>query len=81
MTTSDFSTVPFGLYLCRMLHTRTGRHCLHVSLKAHAGPWHEQPAVPFYSQHPDGGEDTVRYPEFWEWAEKNLPIYEYPHPV
>lgn len=74
---SDFSAIPKGLYLCRMLHERTGKHCLHIGLKLHDAPWYDQPSVPVYAEEIT----SATCAEFWEWAAKNMPIYEYPRPV
>ncbi len=74
---SDFAALPKGLYLCRMLHERTGKHVIHIGLKLHDVPWHDQPRVPVYSEEAT----SATCAEFWEWAAKNLPIYEYPNPV
>lgn len=74
---SDFNAIPKGLYLCRMLHERTGKHSMHVGLKLHDAPWHAQPSVPVYSEEATG----ERCAKFWKWAAENLPIYEYPVPV
>ncbi len=62
----------------RMLHERTGKHVLHLMVKANDGDWNEQPNVPAYSQ-----EVSIlgNHKEFWEWAEKNLPIYDHQKPV
>jgi len=76
--TDDWSQVPKGLCLVRMLHERTGKHCLHLHLKLNDEPWYDQPQVPAtYSQ--ESTPDSHR--EFWEWAEEHLPIYNYPTPV
>lgn len=78
MTTDNWEKIPHGLFLMRMLHKRTGKHCLHLHLKLNDGPWYGQPEFPSaYSQ--EATEDTHR--EFWTWAEQNLPIWEYPNPV
>lgn len=74
---ADFADVPKGLYLLRMFHERTGKHCLHIGLKLHDGAWHEQPSTPFYSEEAT----SATCAEFWEWATKSLPIYEYPNLV
>lgn len=77
MMTNDWSQVPKGLILVRMLHERTGKPCLHLHLKLKDGPWYDQAHVPAYSQF--ATRDTHR--EFWEWAEQNLPIFDYPEVV
>jgi hypothetical protein len=75
---ADWSQVPKGLCLVRMFHERSGKHCLHLHLKLNDGPWYDQPHVPTaYSQ--EATKDSHR--EFWEWAEKSMPIYNYPEVV
>jgi hypothetical protein len=71
---SEWSDIPFGICLIRMFHERTGRHCLHLQMKIDARPWYEQPHIPAaYSQ--ESTKQTHRV--FWEWAEHNLPIFDY----
>jgi hypothetical protein len=60
-----------------MFHARSGKHVLHLQMKLSDGQWYDQPHVPVYSQ--ESSMETHR--EFWEWAEKSLPIYNYPEVV
>jgi hypothetical protein len=70
----DWAEIPIGICLIRMFHERTGKHCLHLQMKLNDGPWHDQPHVPMaYSQ--ESTKDSHR--EFWDWAEKTLPIFDY----
>lgn len=75
MNESNWSKIPKGMCLVRMFHERIGKHCLHLHMKLNEGPWYDQPHVPAHSQGEAG------YEEFWQWAEKNLPIWDYPEPV
>jgi hypothetical protein len=63
----------------RMLHERTGKHCYHLHLKVNDGEWFEQINVPANSQ--ESCETVGVNRDFWEWAEKNLPIYDHQNPV
>lgn len=75
---SDWAEIPHGLCLIRMKHERTGKHCLHLSMKLNDGPWYDQPHVPAaYSQH--STKDSHR--EFWQWAAAHLPTWDYPEIV
>lgn len=77
-STKDWSAIPPGLLLVKMFHERTGRHCLHLHLKLNEDPWYDQPKVPAtLSQEASMGTHS----KFWEWAEQNLPIWEYPEKV
>lgn len=73
--TENWEEIPKGLCLIRMFHERTGKHVLHLHLKLNDGPWYDQSRVPVHSQNVPG------FSEFWEWAEKNIPIWDYPEIV
>lgn len=76
MMTSDWSEIPKGIYLMRAFHEGPGKHILHLDWKVNDGPWYKQPPIPaVYTQ------DIPGYSEFWEWAEKNLPIWDYPEVI
>lgn len=75
---SEWDQVPKGLCLIRMFDRHFSKHILHLHLKLNDGPWYDQPHVPAaYSQ--EATKNSHR--EFWEWAEKSLPIYNYPFEV
>lgn len=73
MSTSEWSEIPRGLYLFRALHESSGSYVLHVCLKLSDEPWFDQPHTPFYTQRAT----CEQTPEFWKWAEQNLPIWNY----
>lgn len=75
---TDWSQIPLGLHLIKMFHERTGKHVLHVHLKLSDDPWYEQPKVPATLSQESSQDSHLG---FWEWAEHNLPIYEYPDKV
>lgn len=76
MTTNDWSEIPIGMCLIRMFHERLGTHLLHLHVKQDSSTqWFDQPGVPCFSQ------GIGSHGEFWTWAEKNLPIWDYPAPV
>ena len=73
---TDWPQVPHGIFLMRMFHESRGEHVLHLHLKVSDAPWYDQPSIPAaVSQAASGGE------EFWDWAEQNLPIFDYPSPL
>ena len=73
---NEWADIPYGIILIRMFHVSSGKHILHLHMKVNESPWNEQPKIPHtYSSSIHGFED------FWEWAEVNLPIWNYPHPV
>jgi hypothetical protein len=78
MMTTNWSDIPNGICLMRMFHERTSKHCLHVQLKTDDRPWYEQPHFPtILSQ----AATQTSHADFWDWAEKNLPIFDYQEPV
>lgn len=76
-THTDFKTIPLGLFLIRMMHESTGGKVLHIGLKIRDGEWFNQAQCPVFSETASKSSCS----EFWDWAQKNLPIYEYPNIV
>ena len=74
---ADWEKVPHGLHLMRMFHKDSQKHVFHLCLKTSDAPWHEQPHVPFYSS----AATIKNHAEFWAWAEKTLPIFDYPDAI
>lgn len=77
ISTNDFSEIPHGLFLLKAMHERIGKHSLHLRLKINDGPWYSQPCTPTHSE--EVTEESC--PEFWKWAQENLPIYNYPNAI
>jgi len=72
---TDFATVPLGLFVCRLSHEDFVS--LHLQLKTTDEAWSDQPALPVFHEHASRDQRV----KVWDWAKKNLPIYEYPNPV
>ena len=66
--------MPIGIGLIRMLHQSTGEHCFHLQMKVDNRPWYNQPLVP---QAYSCSASKEWAGEFWDWAIKNLPVYDY----
>lgn len=75
MTTENFEEIPIGMFVTKAFHESGQKFYLHLSVRVDGREWCYQPSVPAYSS------GIGQHEEFWEWAQKNLPVYHYPKKI
>lgn len=68
----NWSEIPYGLFLLKLHLKDEGRYMLSLQLKTDDQPWYNQKRV--FSAI-DWSLEKEK-PWLWEWAKKNLPIWE-----